>query len=134
MGKETMYSRVFPPILKLHRKLVNSGCALSPPFVPTIPLSPSILVSLCSTSCSFMNAQWLKLTSLCQVLEKQRRTTWPCPHGAPRTVKMGEEKGCGCWVPSGCHKMEMGSAVGQVTGGDFWSRWDSGCALEAGLT
>lgn len=51
---------------------MNSGCLFSPPFIPTIPWPPSILVSLVSTSCSCMNAQWLKLISLCQVLEKQR--------------------------------------------------------------
>lgn len=92
MGKERMYSRMFPPIFKLHRRLVNSGCPFLPPFVPIIPWPPSILVSLVSTSCSCMNAQWLKLTSLCQVLEKKRDVQHDMPPQSSQDNKDGRRQ------------------------------------------
>lgn len=86
---------------QLHGRLVNSCCPCSPLFVLTIPWPPPVLISLVSTSCSCVTAQWLKLTSLGQVLEKQRHVQHdhaPVELAGQQGWEKTEVVGTGCQV------------------------------------
>ena len=103
------YSRAFLPILKLHRRLVSSGCPFSPPSVPTIPWSPSNLVSL-----------WFNFLLLYECSVVQGNLTPPNageaeiynmavpPWGSQDSKDVRRQRLCRCWVPNGCYKVDMG--------------------------
>lgn len=129
MGKEGMYSRAFPPILKLRRGLVNSGCPSSPPSVHTI-LWPSLISVFLWFSFLLLYECFMAQANLTlpNAGETERCTTWPCPHEAHRTIRVREDRDCGCWVPSSCYKLELGpgskeeeaplaKSLGEVSGG-----------------